>query len=326
MSAPALLGIDGGGTSTVAWLADRDGVVVGRGRSGPSNVKAIGPAASLAALDEAVVAAFADAQASPATVEVACLGLAGFDRPEDKVMLEDWSSSRARANRLVLVNDGDLVLAAGTPEGSGVAIIAGTGSISVGRSPEGRTARAGGWGFLFGDEGSAFAVAVAGLRLVAQRTDGRDELRLLRGRGKPESWKPPVGDALAGRLCEAIGAAGPTDLIRAVYSGGFDRARIAALAPAVLAAAEDDPDIVSWILDPAGYDLGQAVRAVALAIEWSQPILPLAMAGGFLLSAPPVAEAMLAYLRKFLEHEVITTPVPEPVRGALILAKRGLDR
>jgi N-acetylglucosamine kinase-like BadF-type ATPase len=324
MSPPLLLGIDGGGTTTTAWLADADGHVLGRGRSGPSNVKAIGPDAAREALSRAIADAFSKAGLPPAPAEVACLGLAGYDRPEDRALLEQWSGAAGWARRLVLVTDGDLVLAAGTPDGHGAAVIAGTGSIAVGRAPDGRSARAGGWGYLFGDEGSAFAVAVAGLRLVARRADGRDALRVLKA-------KSPAGDGKARRdpltdhLCRALGVSRPEEVVTAVYAGGFDRTRIAALAPAVVAAAEDDPEVTSWVLEPAGYELGQAVRAVALAIDWRERVLPLAMAGGFLLATPPVAEALLAYLRKFVAHEIVTTPVPEPALGAITLARRALQ-
>ena len=67
-----------------------------------------------------------------------------------------------------------MVIAAGTTEGWGVGVIAGTGSIAVGRTKDGQTARAGGWGHLIGDEGSAYSVVLDALRLVARRADGRD--------------------------------------------------------------------------------------------------------------------------------------------------------
>ena len=159
---PTLLGVDGGGTSTVAWLADAGGRVLGAGRGGPSNAKAVGPEASRKALGQAIALAFADAGIAPGPVAAACLGLAGFDRPDDRRLLTGWAEEARWADRLVLVNDGDLVLAAGTPEGWGLAVIAGTGSIAVGRTPAGQTARAGGWGPMIGDEGSAYAVALAG--------------------------------------------------------------------------------------------------------------------------------------------------------------------
>ena len=135
MTQRMLLGVDGGGTSTEAWLAEVGGEVLGRGVSGPSNAKAVGMEAARQALDAALDAAFDDAGLEPAPVDAACLGLAGFDRPDDRTILTGWADEARLARRLVLVNDGDLVVAAGTPEGWGVGVIAGTGSIAVGRAP-----------------------------------------------------------------------------------------------------------------------------------------------------------------------------------------------
>ena len=132
------MGVDGGGTATEAWLAEPGLRVIGRGTSGPSNAKAVGLDAARRALDAAIGAAFQDAGLEPAPVEAACLGLAGFDRPDDRKILIGWADEARLAHRLVLVNDGDLVVAAGTPEGWGVGVIAGTGSIAVGRTPDGR--------------------------------------------------------------------------------------------------------------------------------------------------------------------------------------------
>ena len=224
-----LLGVDGGGTSTEAWLAEPGCRVLGRGTAGPSNAKAVGLEAARRALDAAIRAAFDDAGLTPAPVDVACLGLAGFDRPDDRKILAGWADEARWADRLVLVNDGDLVVAAGTPEGWGVGVIAGTGSIAVGRAPDGRTARAGGWGHLIGDEGSAYGVVLDALRLVARRADGRDP-------------RPPGRDPLTERLCAALGVAEASQIVTTIYAPDFDRARIASLAPEVLAACAEAPE------------------------------------------------------------------------------------
>jgi N-acetylglucosamine kinase-like BadF-type ATPase len=308
---PALLAIDGGGTSTQAWLGDAEGRVLGRGRAGPSNAKAVGQAAARGAIGRAIALAFTDAGLPPGPAAIACLGLAGFDRPEDRSLLAGWVDQSRWADRIVLVNDGDLVLAAGTPEGWGLGVIAGTGSIAVGRTPEGRTARAGGWGPLIGDEGSAYKVVLAALGLVARRIDGRDR----RGVG---------GDPLARHLCAAMEIAGPGEIVSKLYSPAFDRARIAALAPAVLDAAREDPGLVAPLLAPAGESLAEIVAAVARALGWSEGRLPLALAGSFLLGAVEVSDALVGRLRQ-LGYEVDTTPVAEPVRGALVLAGRALQ-
>jgi N-acetylglucosamine kinase-like BadF-type ATPase len=310
MSVARLIGIDGGGTSTVAWLADSEGNILGRGAAGPSNYKAVGGVAAKGALDRAIASAFVDAGLPVRTVEVACLGLAGFDRPEDRELLIGWSAQSGWADRLLTVNDGDLVIAAGTPEGWGIGVIAGTGSIAVGRARDGRSARAGGWGPLIGDEGSGYAVALTALRRVAHRADGREP-------------RPRGADPLTDHLCQALGIDGPARLVSTIYSPDRDRTRIAALAPAVVAAAAEDPEIERSILEPAGRDLAQAVIAVAGALGWPSGPLPLALAGGFLLAASSVSRSLLAHLTS-AGYEVAATAVDEPVRGAVLLAKRSL--
>ena len=302
-----ILGMDGGGTVTTTWIADVDGMVLGRGRSGPSNIKAVGVNAARTALDLSVLAAFKDSGIEVGPIEVSCLGLAGFDRPEDKNWLDHWAADSAWARRLLLVNDGDLVVAAGTPSGWGIGLIAGTGSIAVGRAPDGRTGRAGGWGYVFGDEGSAFAVAVAAMRRVARRADGREP--------RPEA------DPLTIRLCRALGIDDPSGLVAAIYGQGFDRARIAGLATAVVDASHDDPSIIREIIEPAGAELAEMAMAVARGLGWMTGPLPLAMAGGFLLNCEAISRVVLDLLAT-AGYEVDHRAVPDPVEGAIILARR----
>lgn len=316
MKSNLILGVDGGGTSTVAWLGDGSGAVLGRGRAGASNAKAVGTAAAFESLAAAIASAFEDAGLPAGPVDVACLGLAGFDRPADRQLLGDWSARTERASKLLLGNDGDLVVAAGTPEGWGLGVIAGTGSIAVGRAPDGKTARAGGWGHLFGDEGSAYGVALAALRRVARTTDGRARKRLGR-------------DPLTEHLCAAVGVAVPSELVTAIYAPGFDRTRIAALAPLVVAASTEDPTIVDDLLEPAGRELAEAIAAVARSLGWSSGPIPLALAGGFLLATEHVFRSLIAHLER-LGYQPDARPVAEPVQGALILARKeavaGSDR
>jgi N-acetylglucosamine kinase-like BadF-type ATPase len=304
-----LLGVDGGGTSTEAWLAGPGGEVLGRGASGPSNAKAVGLEAARRALDAAIRAAFDDAGLEPVPVDVACLGLAGFDRPDDRAILTGWANEARVARELVLVNDGDLVVAAGTPEGWGVGVIAGTGSIAVGRAPDGRTARAGGWGHLIGDEGSAYVLVLDALRLVARRDDGRE----------PRSARDPLTE----RLCRALGVARASQIVTAIYAPDCTRARIAALAPEVLAACDESPEDAARLLPPAGAALAEIVAAAARALGWMGGPLPLAAAGSFLLSATAVRRALIDELAA-RGYQPDLTAVAEPARGAVILAGRAL--
>ena len=315
MNEPMLLGIDGGGTTTTAWLADAAGAVLGRGRAGPSNAKSVGPQLAHRALDHAISQAFLDAGQDRRAVEVACLGLAGFDRPADRQLLQTWSEELNWARRLVLVNDGDLLLAAGTPEGWGLGVVSGTGSIAVGRAADGRSARAGGWGYLFGDEGSAYAVAVAALRQGARESDGR-----------VASWSS--GDVLGPMACEALGVGRPSELISAIYRPEVDRAKVASLAPIVVAAAESGSMAAARILQDAADELSLCVLAVARNLQFMDSTrgrAPLVLAGGFLLSTPALSAAIQARLHLAGLVPMTVTPVPDPVFGALTLARRALD-
>lgn len=305
MNDPLVLGVDGGGTSTVAWLARPDGPILGRGVSGPSNAKAIGPETARAALREAISRARGDSGVGEHFVEVACLGLAGFDRPDDRALLASWCEQDGWAGRLLAVNDGDLVLAAGTPEGFGVALIAGTGSIAVGRARDGISARAGGWGPLIGDEGSAYWVALAGLRLVTRRFDGR--------------IVAPAEDRLSESLCRALGVESPRQIITALHGRDWDRSRIAGLARLIVDCSGDDPEVCSMILSPAAEELATLVLSVSDRI--GEGIPPLAISGGFLLGADVLREEVLRILsgRVYSVREVA-----EPVEGAVVLARRAL--
>ena len=315
-----LLGVDGGGTSTEAWLAEPGGRILGRGRSGPSNAKAVGLEAARGALEEAIRGAFDAAGLEPAPVDVACLGLAGFDRPDDRAILAGWADEARVARRLVLVNDGDLVVAAGTPEGWGVGVIAGTGSIAVGRTPDGRISRAGGWGHLIGDEGSAYLLVLDALRLVARRDDGRDPRPGPAASGRPAD---PGSDPLTARLCRALGVPRASQIVTALYAPDSTRARIAALAPEGLAACDESPEDAARLLVPAGAALAEIVAAVARSLGWPSGPLPLAAAGSFLLSATAVRRSMLEDLAG-RGYQPALTAVPEPARGAVILAGRAL--
>ncbi len=310
-----LLGVDGGGTSTDAWLAESATLILGRGRSGPANAKAVGLEAARRAIAEAIDRAFRDAGIEPRPVEAACLGIAGFGRPDDREVLVRWSGEAGWCRRLILATDGDLVVAAGTPEGWGVGLISGTGSIAVARAPDGRTSRAGGWGFLMGDEGSAYAVAVEALKWVARRADGR----------LPSPPPGPDGqDPLTRALCRALGVDQPSRIIARIHAPDFDRTRIAALAPAVLEAAEEDPAVSAGLIRSAGEDLAGMVMAAARALDLDPAPLPLATAGGFLLAAEPIHEALVEELAAH-GYNARVSKVAEPVRGAVVLAERALS-
>jgi N-acetylglucosamine kinase-like BadF-type ATPase len=304
MSTQLLIGIDGGGSKTSALLADSAGRVLGRGLAGASNYQAIGLERAGAALEQAVRAAFDDARIAPIPPLAVCLGLAGAGRAADMELFRAWAAAQWPGARIVVVSDAELVLAAGTPGGWGLALICGTGSIAYGRDRDGRVARAGGWGYLLGDEGSGYAIGLAALRAVARAADGRGPFT-----------------ALADALLARWSLAAPADLIRRVYRERAATSEIAALATLVDETAASGDTVAREILREAGRELALALGAVAGRLEWRGPA-PCALAGGLIVHSRTLAGAMreaASELRLVLDP---VTNVTEPAIGAIQIAAR----
>ena len=209
-----VLGVDGGGSKTIAWLANCDtndqAHVIGIGRAGPSNCRSVPVAQASENLDRAIDSAFDDAKLTRMPVAGACVSLAGADRILEQQQFRSWAALRNLANRLTITNDAIPVLYAASNDGTGIALISGTGSFAFGRNPSGETARCGGWGGLFGDEGSGYHIALACLRAASRAADGRG----------PQTILLP-------RTLEHFGITEPSELIPIVYSAKIDRPTIA---------------------------------------------------------------------------------------------------
>ena len=300
-----VIGVDGGGTKTFAVLADRaTGEVLGRGAAGPSNVMAVGTEAGLAAIATAIGRAFAAANRPNCRVAAATLGLAGVDRRSGLDLVRGWAVRAAIARDVLIANDATLLLAAGTPEGWGLATIAGTGSIAFVRDPAGAVRRAGGWGYVLGDEGSAYRLTLAALHAVCHAADGAGP-----------------ATSLTDALLRAMSVADVPELIPAIYQGGWDRAALAGLAPVVLRAAENDA-VAAVIVETGAADLARTAAAAVQNQALPAGPVPTALAGGLLLGSERYRRAFLAALRSHGVEAGPVTPVAEPALGAVVLARR----
>ena len=140
---------------------------------------------------------------------------------DDQSAVRAWAARVRLAETVEVVGDVALPIAM-LPGGWGIAVVAGTGSCVWGRTSDGRTARAGGWGPLLGDEGSGYAIAIDALKTICEISDGR---------------RPAA--ALGGRLIASMGLTDATQLISAVHGGSWDRSRLATLAREVILAADE---------------------------------------------------------------------------------------
>jgi N-acetylglucosamine kinase-like BadF-type ATPase len=301
-----LLAVDAGGTKTTAWLVEADDSentrVVGRGRSSGGNPLSVGFVEATQAIWDALAQTRAEADLPSAPIARAILSIAGAADADMRSKIVQWAHETGLSQRVAIVSDFLPVLAAGTPDCIGVAVISGTGSSAFARSSAGRTARSGGWGYLLGDEGSGFAIGRAALQLALGGLEVGSE---------PES--------LARTVLRALGVNSVSELTNSVYKCSDARAKIAAIAAIVIAAADNGDSAAQSILESAARDLaaivGRAVRLVGLT---ENPIA-VAASGGVLLSSKTSRDSLQVELRNLgLNCELRV--VDEPLEGCVRLA------
>ncbi len=304
------LGVDGGGTKTDFVLVDGTGRVLASHRAGSAYYLETGIDALEAMLVEGIRATLELARIPPAHVDFAFLGLPAHG--EDSALLP-------RLNRIataVLPLDrhrcgNDMVCGwAGALAGrDGINLVAGTGSIAYGELA-GRQARAGGWGELFGDEGSAYWLAREGLALFSRMSDGRTP-------------KGPLYELVRGRfalrddldLCAAIH--GPPPLSRSAFAD---------LAPVVAAAARAGDLQARQLLAAAARELASIVNAVADALHAHAGVpaapLPVSYSGGLFHLEDAILDPLRAALDAGGRRHQFIAPILTPAAGAALYAAR----
>ena len=296
------LGVDGGQSSTTALIGDDSGRIIGRGKGGPCNhaAEAEGRAKLERAVRESLAAACREAGLPEAQLRfaAACFGMSGG--PADK---EAILRTLVPADRLLVTTDAEIALAGATEAGQGIIVIAGTGSIALGRNEAGEHARAGGWGYIFGDEGCAFDIVRQALRAALRMEEG---------------WGPAT--ALRQVLLEASGARDSNDLMHRFYEPDWPRDRVAGLAVLVDQAAGHGDPVAAEILNAAAQQLAALVGSVRAQLWRPGDRVEVAYSGGVFHSA-----RLLERFRLLLELDSgnrCGPPRHSPAEGALLEAYR----
>ncbi|MEO8048997.1 MAG: BadF/BadG/BcrA/BcrD ATPase family protein [Acidobacteriota bacterium] len=294
------LGVDGGQSSTAALIGDESGKVLGAGHAGPCNH--VSTAESHARFRDAIGGAVGAARQAAGIREerfaAAFLGLSGG--PHDKEVLV---RELIPADHYGVTNDAVIALQGATAGEPGVIAIAGTGSIAYGRNAEGRTARSGGWGYVFGDEGGAFDVVRQAVRASLRQEEG---------------WGHAT--ALREALLEATGASDVNDLLHRFYTPAFPRARIASYAVLVDEAARNADAAAREILHNAAQALATYVAAVRRQLFHRGEVARVSYIGGVFRSE--ILRERFAMLVQLESDAPVHPPAMGPAAGALIEAYR----
>lgn len=307
---PYYLGIDGGGTKTTCALGDESNLLA-TATAGPSNIVRVGEARTRDSLHQCVREACTAAGIRPAQIAHTCLGGSGAARPELAATVRGFLAE-ILTTPIDIVGDMETSLEAAFGLGPGVIVIAGTGSIAYGRNTEGQTARAGGWGFAVGDEGSAHWI---GRRAVT------DVLRIADlppdpwGKNNPYRWRT---HEVGRMLLRTWGVEYLADLARVANS--IPPPDFATLFPVV---ADSIDETATDILRDAGRELARIASLVMSRLFHDKEPVPVAMIGGVFRHSKLVRDVFYNELRQVDARAEIRDEIVDPVVGALRLARRG---
>jgi len=295
-----VLGIDAGGTKTVCLLASATGDIISEARGGGANLQAAGELEVEKVLHCVMEDAIGDRGIVPDTI---CLGIAGVDREEDSRTVRDIMRRIGYKARTLVVNDALIALEAGAGDSPGIVIVAGTGSIAYGRSARGHAARAGGWGYVLGDEGSGYWIGRIALRSVVREADGRG----------PRT-------ALTSSILAHFGVTRAQGLIHEVYHQHLPPSAIARLARCVQQTASEGDEVARHILSRGAEELALSAASVVRALEMSDEAFPVVLAGGIFNAVPLLTTDLTERLSRLSPRATIRPLQVEPAVGAIRLA------
>lgn len=230
--------------------------------------------------------------------EAACLGFTGG--VEDK---EGILRSVVRTRRILVTDDVTIALAGAHEDGTGIVTIAGTGSVAMARNPAGRTAKAGGWGYMFGDDGGAWGIVREALRAAFRWHEG---------------WGPKT--LLHDLFLRESGDLDIHVFRRQLYTEDYSRPRIAALSKLVTEAAQQGDAVALSVVTGAAESLATITNVVRNRVFAPADCVNAAYSGGVFAST-----ILLEEFRRLLEsdgHIRLVEPRHDATTGALLEAIR----
>lgn len=298
-----VIGIDGGGSSTSACAFDLDSHVFVESHAGPSNIHSVGLEAACDAIIESSTAALEQA-GCPQVEAIACC-LSGAGRREDREQIEAQLKRRGVAEKIIVRNDAEAVLASAMVFGAGIAAIAGTGSFVWGRNESGEVERADGWGSLLGDHSGAFQISLNALRAACAFHDGSGpQTRLL------------------DFALDHYAVTSTADLVPVLAGREIQRKEIAAFAPRVIIAAENMDPVAVEIVEAAATQLVRSVYAVRAKLFENDEAAKIVLGGRLALEQKYFQERFAALARTVSTRDQILCPKDPASLGAARIAMR----
>lgn len=301
---PCLLVMDAGGTHTRALVVTLEGIRLGGAEAGPANSFLVGGRLEARNIREAARAALASAKVPPSSVAAAVIGSASVDfdglwgAPIENALHRELPQTRLRA-----VADAEIARHGALGGEPGVVIVSGTGSVVLGRTFSGRFEKAGGWGPLMGDEGSAQWIAQQALQTAAQAADGT-----------------AASTTLTRVVMKYFQVRSFRKIVEPVYQQGLTSSQLGGLAPLVAQAAKQGDRAARGIFQRAGYELAR--QAAAVVHRMKLPQAKVSYQGSVFLAGSTLLTPLRTSLRQLSPQAELVRPLLPPIGGAFLLALR----
>jgi len=294
------IGIDAGGSKTRCALGDEERVLA-TALTSSCKIQRVGEDEARRALHNVIQEVCKIAGVPARGIEHACIGISGAS---DSGVVERVRSILGEVISAPADVVGDMIIAleAGLGSGPGCILVAGTGSIAVGRDEHGHLARVGGWGPTVSDEGSGYWIGRAAVGAVLRAHDS----------GK--------STALASAITQAWGLSTYEDFVLAASAA--PPPDFAQLFPIVLEEAAQGDPMAGEILKRAGIELAELALIVIRRLWPGQHQVRVVVSGGVFENSQVTREVFANTLRNAFPQIAVSLGNMEPVMGALSLARR----
>ncbi|TWT13326.1 BadF/BadG/BcrA/BcrD ATPase family protein [Planomicrobium sp. CPCC 101079] len=297
-----VLGIDGGGTRTSGIVADEKGNIYMQVATGRSNPNTLSQRGFEQVMKDLLLGLKRQNEEIYKQIAVCFAGIAGVDESRRTAEVSELLRGFLPEDAILIVqNDAINALHSGTVGEAGIVQISGTGAITFGINEQQKEVRAGGWGFLFDEGGSGFAIGKAALRAVFKEYD-------LRG----------SATSLTGRLLEHFQVEEVTEIINQVYGQEYARAVIAPLAPLVVEEAGASDEIAQRILVNACEEMLQSIETCHRQLFEPDHPTTIILAGGVFSDWPLFSSIFNGLAKDTLPNVNFRPTQIAPVAGAVV--------
>lgn len=304
-----VIGIDGGGTNSRAALCDEMGHVYALAQAGPVNQNSVSIQKVESEFQLLIQNLRQKAPEHFQQVNYVFAGVAGTGKEEARLRIHEiLEDLRPLGASIDVKHDGYNALYAGTLGEPGVVQISGTGSLTFGMNSQGNTARAGGWGYLIGDEGSGYALGRDALSAMAKAHDG---------------WGEPT--SLSKYILNQFEVKNPHDIIPHIYNQSHPRQHIANLSRYVMDAAINHDSVAQDIIHKAVHDLSEQIRGVVTKLFDKHQKVTVVLTGGVFTRADLFIPSIDQTFDQYGLNIDIIEPKLTPLGGAVIAAFRASD-